>query len=480
MQIPFVSGAYLARSSNLNAQRCVNLYPEKDESGTGKNVAALLGTPGLRLLLTLPGTGGVRAEWTPTTGDMIAVQGSSVFRVSSAWVSTLVGSIGTTSGPVSITDNGVDAVLVDGPSGYVLNLASSAFAQISNPAFYGADTVDYLDDYFVFNRPGTGQFYISGFGSTTLDALDFASAEGSPDVIVGFIVDHRQILFLGTESGEFFENTGNPDFPIERAGNVFIEQGCCAAQSITKIDNTIFWLGGNKKGNGIVWRLDGARPVRVSTHAIEFAIQRYIKTFGTIADCVAYAYQMEGHSFVVFSFPTAGATWCYDAATGLWLELAYLNPTSGTLGRHRSNCHCLFGGEHVVGDWENGNLYALDLDYFTDNGDPLPRIRSAAHISDGDYKNIRFNGLQVDFEAGTGTQTGQGFDPQAMLDWSDDGGKTWSRAHWEAIGKVGEFADRVRWRRLGKARQRTYRLTVTDPVKVAIVGASSDAVGLTR
>jgi hypothetical protein len=475
MQIPFVNGAYLARSTNLDAQRCVNLYPEKDESGTGKNVAALIGTPGLRLLLTLPGSGPVRGEWTPTVGDMIAVQGNAVYRVSSSWVATFVGNIRTSSGPVSISDNGIDAVLVDGPYGYVMNLSSSSFGQISDPAFYGADRVDYIDNYFVFNRPGTSQFYISGLGNTTLDALDFASSEGSPDVIVGFIVDHRQVLFLGTESGELFENTGNIDFPIERSGNVFIEQGCCAAQSITKIDNTIFWLGGNKKGNGIVWRLDGARPVRISTHAIEFAIQNYSR----IDDCIAYAYQKEGHSFVVFIFPTAGATWVYDAATNLWHERAYLDPGPGTLGRHRSNCHCFFGGEHVVGDWENGNLYALDLDYFTDNGDPLPRIRTAAHISDGDYTRIRFDGLQVDFEAGTGTQTGQGADPQAMLDWSDNGGKTWSNEHWAAIGKTGEYEDRVRWRRLGKARQRTYRLTITDPVKVAIIGASSDAVGMT-
>jgi hypothetical protein len=407
MQIPIVGSAYLARSTNLNAQRCVNLYPEKDESGTGKNVAALIGTPGLRLLVTLGGTGGIRGLWQPTVGNMIAVQGSSVYRVSSAWVATFIGTIGSTTGPVSISDNGITAVIVDGTDGYALTLATSAFAQITDPDFLGADLVDYLDDLFIFNRTNTQQFYISGFGSTTFDALDFASAEGSPDNIVSFIVDHRQLLIFGSESGEIYENTGNADFPIERAGNVFIEQGCAAKFGITKIDNTVFWIGGNKKGNGIIWRLDGARPARVSTHAIEFAIQGY----STIADCIAYSYQQEGHSFVVFSFPTAGATWVFDASTMLWHERAYLNPATGTLGRHRSNCHCFFGGEHVVGDWENGKLYALDLDYFTDNNDPLPRIRAAAHISSGDYARIRFDALQIDFEAGTGTQTGQGVDP---------------------------------------------------------------------
>jgi len=476
MQIPFVNGAYMARSTNLNAQRCVNLFAEKDESGTGKNVAALIGTPGLRLLATLGGTGPVRGLWTPTTGNMIAVQGSSVYSVTSAWSATLLGTIGTTSGPVSISDNGLVAVIVDGSTqGWTVTLATSVLAQITDPDFYGADRVDYLDDLFVFNRPGTGQFYISGFGDTTFDGLDFATAEGSPDNIVSFIVDHRQLIIFGQQSGEMFENTGNSSFPIERAGNVFLEQGCAAAFGIAKIDNTVFWLGSGKSGDGIIWRLDGARPVRISTHAIEFALQGY----STIADCTAYAYQQEGHSFVVFNFPTAGATWVYDASTGLWHERAWLNPASGTLGRHRSNCHAFFAGLHVVGDWETGKLYALDLDYFTDNGDPLPSIRAAAHISSGDYKRIRFDALQIDFETGTGTQTGQGVDPQAMLDWSDDGGHTWSAEHWRDIGAVGRYKDRVRWKQLGQSRDRVYRVTISDPVKRVIIGASSEAKGLT-
>lgn len=472
MQIPFVGGAYLARSSSFACRRCINLYPEKDESSTAKNVAAMIGTPGLRLLVTLPGTGAIRGVWQPTSGDMIAVQGGSVFRVSPSWVATLAGTMATTVGPVSIVDNGITAIIVDGPSLYSLNLATSAFAQVANTS--GSDRVDYLDSYFIFNRPDTDQFYISGPDNVTLDPLDFSSAAGSPDKIVTFIVDHRQLVIFGSQSGEIFENTGAADFPIERSGNVFIEQGCAAKFGIAKIDNTVFWLGGNKSGQGIVWRLDGARPIRISTHAIEFAIQSY----STISDCEAYAYQQEGHSYVVFNFPTAGATWVFDASTNLWHERAYLNPATGVLERHRASSHCFFAGEHVVGDWENGNLYALDLNYYTDNGAAIPRILTSAHISDGSYKKIKFNALEVNFEAGTGTQTGQGADPQAMLDWSDDAGKTWSREHWVDIGAVGRYTDRARWERLGTARDRVYRVTVSDPVKVVIIGASSEAVGL--
>lgn len=441
-----------------------------DGSGTGKNVAALIGTPGTRLLATLAGTGGVRACFTPTTGPMIAVRGSSVYSVTSAWSATLLGGIATSSGPISIADNGTSICFVDGANGYVIDMVTMVMTQISDPDFYGADRVDYIDGYFIFNRPGTEQFYISSLGGTDFDALDFASAEGAPDNIVTLIVDHRQLLIFGSESGEMFEDTGNADFPFQRSGGVFIEQGCASKHGVTKIDNTVFWIGSNKAGSGIIWRLDGTRPVRVSTHAIEFAIQNY----STLSDCIAYAYQQEGHSFVVFIFPTAGATWVYDASTNLWHERSYLNPATGTYGRHRSNCHAFFGGLHVVGDWENGKLYALDLDYFTDNGDPLARIRVEPHVFDGDYKRLLEGRLQIDFEAGVGTQTGQGFDPQALYDHSDDGGHTWKPTRSTGIGRVGQYSKRAIWRRNGMFRDRVRRITVTDPVRVILIGASAD------
>lgn len=474
MQIPFVGGSYTARSVNLDAQACINFYVEVDESGNGKSPSALIGCPGTRLLATLPGTGQVRGLWSSSVGDMIAVQGNYVYRVSSSYVATYIGGISTSSGPVSITDNGTDAVLVDGPNGYVINLATSAFNQITDPAFYGADKVDYLDNYFIFNRPGTQQFYISEIASTNFNALDFASAEGSPDNIVSFIVDHRQLIIFGSQSAEIFENTGAEDFPIQRAGNVFIEQGCIAPFSIVKIDNTVFWLGGNNRGSGVVWRLDGATPRRISTFAVEFAIQGY----GDISDCVAYAYQQEGHSHIVFNFPSANATWCFDAATNYWHQRAYLNPSSGNLDRHRSNCHAFFNGEHIVGDWENGNLYALDLNYYSDNGDELPAIRAAMHLSDQSYRRIRFNALEIDFERGVGLVTGQGSNPICSMDYSDDGGHTWSNKKDASIGAIGEYKARARYGRLGMSRDRVYRITITDPVKRIIVGASSDAVGL--
>ena len=234
------------------------------------------------------------------------------------------------------------------------------------------------------------------------------------------------------------------------------------------MDNTVFWLGKNKDGGGIVWRLNGYTPQRVSTDAIEYAIAKY----STIADARAYAYQQEGHTFYVLTFPSGGATWVYDAATQLWHQRAYLDPDTGTLGRHRSNCHMYYAGLHIVGDFETGDLYALDLDYYQDGTDPMPSIRAAAYIGGPDYNWIIHNRLQVDFETGVGLVDGQGSAPLVLLDWSDDGGKTWSNQHRGSLGKTGEYLTRVFWTRLGRARARTYRVMISDPVKRVIMGAA--------
>lgn len=468
MQIPVVGGAYLSRSSNASADRCVNLYPEVVESQMGKVVSALYGTPGTRLLVALGGSGGIRGAHVPAVGDAIVVRGSTVYRVTTGWVATSVGTIDSLTTPVSIADNGSVAVIVTGPRGYVLDLTSNTLSQIADPDFYGADVVWYLDNYFVFNRPDTEQFYISSLGGTDFDALDFASAEGAPDLLVSLIADHRELWLFGATSTEVFTNTGNTDFPFQRDGNIFIEQGCAAKFSPSKIDNTVFWLGKDENGQGVVWRAQGFTPARISTHAVEFAIQNY----SDISDAIGYTYQQEGHSFYMLTFPTANKTWCYDVATGLWHERAYRD-SNNDLNRHRSNCHMFFGGEHVVGDWENGNLYALDLDYYSDNGDTMPAIRVCPHVSNPDELWMFWDALQVIIESGVGLQAGQGSDPQIALDYSDDGGHTWSNERWADMGAVGGYKVRARWTRLGRSRDRILRLTITDPVKRVILSGTA-------
>lgn len=467
-QIPFVGASYRERSSNLDAQACINLMPVLGESGTAKAVRALIGTPGLRPLAQAA-VGAVRGLHNPTSGgDAIVVSGSLVYRMNTAFKLSQIGTIDSGAGTVLIADNGNQAMIVTGQSGYVVDLVAYTVARIIDDAFYGASAVDILLTYLVLNKPGSNLFYITGSNAVTFDALDFSSADSNAEPIVRHIVTHNSLFFLKRTVAEIWRPTTNLDFPFARDTNASIEQGCVAAGSVVKMDNSVFWLGANEAGGGIVWRLNGYTPQRVSTDAIEFAIASY----ATISDAIAYTYQQEGHTFYVLTFPTGNATWVYDAATQMWHQRAYLDPTTGQFGRHRSNCHMFFAGLHVVGDYANGKLYALDLDYVMDGTDPLVAVRTASHIADGDYRMVVHNRLQIDMEMGNAPATGQGSMPIALLDWSDDGGHSWSNQHAAPLGAIGQFRARARWNRLGRARDRVYRLTISDPIKRVILGAA--------
>jgi hypothetical protein len=106
--------------------------------------------------------------------------------------------------------------------------------------------------------------------------------------------------------------------PLQRIQGAFNELGCAAPYSVAKMDNGLFWLGRDRRGEGIVYRANGYSGVRISTHAVEWQIQQY----ADMSDAIAYTYQQDGHSFYVLVFPSANTTWVYDAATQAWHERA--------------------------------------------------------------------------------------------------------------------------------------------------------------
>jgi hypothetical protein len=471
----FIGPSYTLQSVNIDCQRCVNLFPELNALGTGKEreVAALVPTPGLRLLATLPNTP-IRGLWAASNGDSFAIAANKFYKISSTWTYTELGTLSTSSGTVSMSDNGTKVFIVDGSFGYVWDTSLTTFTKITSPDFYPSTQVTFQDGYFIFIKTGTQQFFISGINDVTFDPLDVGSAEGSPDNLVGLICFNQNLFLFGSKSIEVFYNSGDADFPFARIqGAGLSATGCSAPFSIAKAIDTIYWIGGDDTGTGIVYRMQGYQPQRISTPAIESVIRGLTST--QLAAATSYTYQQGGHIFYCLNLPGTYSTWVFDSSTQFWHERTYLNLWS--LERHRAENHALINGLNVVGDYQTGSLYALDQSTYTDNGISIARIRSSPHFSQN-LKLIRHNGFQLDMETGVGTTgTGQGINPQAVLRWSDDGGHSWSNEHWSDIGKIGNTKTRVNWRRLGMARDRVYEVKITDPVKVVLLGVELDVDG---
>jgi hypothetical protein len=459
-------GAYEARSIIAAAQRCVNLYPEKNPEGSPFPFT-YYPTPGLTLLTSVtPTTGsGWRGLWAASNGQLYGVCGSSVYAISSSWIASKLGDLQTTSGPVSVTDNGNYALIVDGSrQGYSITLAGNAFSMITDPAFLGGITADYMDGFFIVNNPNTQQFYVSLANQLAFDATDFASKSGYSDKLIGLGVSRRYLYLFGDVTTEIWFDGGNANFAFERMPGVFMQYGCMAAATIAQMDGEFFWLAKSEQGRAIVCKTNQFTAQKVST----FALDNELASYPTLDDAQGFTYQLGGHFFYVLNFPTANKTWQYDLSTGQWNELVWLD-ADGNENRSRVNCHASIYDTAVVGDWENGNLYAWDLNAYTDNGNPVPRIRSFAHSTDDNSDRIRYREFIANMEAGNGD--GSYGPAPVFLRWSDTRGKTWGNAISTTLGLEGEYLTSLQYQRLGMARDRVFELSWSAPVKTALLGA---------
>ena len=464
----FIGGAYLSRVPNFAAETSINLFVEPGNATT-KAPAMLVGSPGLILFSTLPG-GNVRGLYTASNGRCFAVGGAHLYEVASDGTATARGSLASASGPVSMSDNGLEIIVVDGTAaGALLTLSTNAYAAITDDAFFGADRVAFFDGYFVLNHPDTQQLYISGlYDGAAYDGTEFASDEASPDLIVSLEVQRRELLVLGSRSGQLWFDAGTTDFPLAPIAGTSFTYGAAAAHSLRTLGGQFYWLATDADGAKSVMTLRGYEPERISTPAIEYALNQYSR----VDDAMAWTMQREGHGWYVVNFPSGNATWAFDTSTKLWFAMADLDPSTGLFQRYRVEHHCAAFGLHLVAGQNDGRIYVSDLDTFTNAGDPLVRERTSPFIHND--RRILYHALfEVDIQSGVGLDAGAepGTTPEAMLTWSDDGGRTFSHEHWVSIGAQGQYLTRAIWRRLGRSRQRLYRLRLSDPVRVAIIAA---------
>ena len=374
-------------------------------------------------------------------------------------------------------------------------------------AFQGADIVDIVDNYFVYNDPNTQRWAASNILSPITPALSYGNKDGAPDNLVSIIVDHREVYLMGEESSEVWVDAGTFPFPFQRIPGTSTQHGIVAKFSVSRLGNSFAYLSRNIRGQSQVMLMEGYIPKRISNHAVENTlVNQYVE------DAVSFTYQLEGHEVYVISFPTIDLTWAFDITTSMWHKWLWCD-NNNQYHRCRANCSAVFQNMVLVGDWQNGQIYELDPNNYTDNGQNVRRLRRAPHLVT-DLQRQYFEELQIQFQPGVGvigattpngifyqnliitadqTFTIGNFDtiiigvpnqiypsqtqsnPQAMLRWSSDGGSTWSREYWVGIGQIGKYKNRAIWRRMGWARDRVYEVVVTDPVKAVIVSSNIKA-----
>jgi hypothetical protein len=459
----------------VSPDRTINLVSELVESGVSRPTLALYGIPGLRVGWTLPHAP-IRGLYTATNGRVFCVAGTGLYELTAAGQALPLGAVQSSSGVVAMTDNGLLLALVDGGRGYGLTFATNSFSVFTDPDFQGGDTIGFLDGRFVVNIPGTGQYQWSELYSPDMDGLAFATAEARADPLVGLLVDHRELWLFGTQTTEVLYSTGDPFTPFQRLPGGLLEQGSVGPHVARSLSNQVFWVTSSPRGEGMVVQAQGYQPQRISTPPVEWALSQSKR----LREAVGMAYVQEGHAYYGLYVPDLETSWFYDLTTQQWAERGTLWANSLQMVSAdpvfypwRPYVHTFGFGEHLVGSWETGVVYVLDPTVYTDAERPLVRQRVTPVLRQ-EQEWLTVQRLRVLIETGVGRDGGEepGVDPQIMLEVSRTNGHTWENARWASARPQGQYGRTVEWRRLGRARQWTFRVSVSDPVPVAFFGAS--------
>lgn len=468
----FVGPSYTSESRIAAYDRTVNLIPEKIESGTGQNTYALYLAPGFTTFCTLPDTP-VRGFYT-LNGTTWAVGGESLYQLPT----TSGGSPTLLATGLTNPDDGWVTIAGNGDAGHQLVLSSGSFKYCfdipTNTLTLQtglAQQVGFLAGYGIAVDTARSEFGLSALENfADWDPLDVTQRSDAPDKWVALLVQAvgREMWLFGSQTTSVYYLGNDPAIPFVPNPSVFITQGTGAPASPAVLNGSPMWLGQGIGGGRVVYWANGYTPTRVSTHAVETALNGY----ATVQDARSFVYEESGHSFYVLTFPTANATWVFDATTGFWHERGEWNGWSydalPIIG------HVYANGIHLVGSPDSGVIYQMSKTLLTDTtGTGIRWLRRCPHVGQLHQRMI-VDRFELLMEVGLGLPSGQVADPQVALSWSNDGGETWGAERAKSVGRVGAFQTNPEWRQLGLSLDRVFELTGSDPIPYRLIDAFVD------
>jgi len=482
----FANSAVITRQSRLNC------FFEFRKDGDKEQIV-IRGTPGVVSVLELPDKP-IRG-WRVVSNVLYVVAGFSLYKILQNLTWTIVGTFPASStATVSMSDNSVQLLIVDGIAGYIYTIVAGSYAQAALDAAgaFGAITdvnfpngtlsCTFMDGTLIAAKANTRQFYVSeyfdGTAWTNVYSLPtYGTKDNNSDLLLAVSAMNGVLTLYGEQSIEFWQNVGTSPLPFGRIAGATRNVGLAATYSIAMIDDIQLFLGQNLYGGySQVNLLQGFNLTRVSTDDIEHII-------GNLPghvwhDAIAFGYMLDGHKMYQITFPSADKSLLYDISSDLWSEL---QSGMGLTGRHIAQFGITFNALNYVSDSSTGNIYKIDDEITTDNGLSIKRQLITRHINMGGnrfaidelYLDMETGGSSIYGQIGSGVQSGQGSDPKIMLQVSKDGGRTFGIERWKSIGKVGQYkSPRVMWNRLGAAQDFVFKFTMTDPVLFIVIGGS--------
>lgn len=457
IEINLTGGTSKNKSLSLSAQRTINWLPKPQDVNNKKSPYTLETFPGKKLFGTVAGSRdrgmkehlNVLYKVTDTTLYTVATDGTHTSR------GTIAGS-----GRCIIEGIGTNVVIVSEGNAYLWN--GSTLSSITDPDLETPNSVAHIRNIMIYDGDN-GRAWVSDFGdATTIDSLSFVTAESNADDLLRVYIHDQNIYMMGDKTIEpwWYSGVGIP--PIDPIQGAILEVGLGAIYSVANSKNFVYFVG----NDNIVYAMNGsdAQPV------FNDDITAEISEFSVVSDAQGMCYNINKQWYYEISFPTANRTFVFPEG-GQAFELS--STSGGT--RNIASSYAYFNRKHLVGDINSGNIYELDFNTYTDNGETIIRTRDSAPLHGGLFgaigKTLTMTRFELILEAGVGLLNGQGSDPEIMLSFSDDGGKTFGTEEWAKVGESGHFQQEVYWTGLGSFKSRIIRIRASDPVAWSIHSA---------
>lgn len=481
MIIDLLGGTYEHKYKDWNAQRTINWYPKiSDQKSQEKNKTqlALFPRPGLTQFASTSGNPirGLFTARTLTQERCFAVTGTSLYEIGYDGSSTLIGSLtGMSSGSASkvymAINNNSELMIQDPLAAYIYDLTTNVLTRITDADYPKGNTLDYADGYFVISD-AEGRVTFSDLGSgLNWTGSNFFTPSFKPDKVKAIRTFREEIYCFGDETIEIYINDG--DTPFIRQSRTSLYFGLTARDSIAVHHSGMFFLGKSPTGGSEVYSIGANYELSpLSSPAISQILNAAVNenAEGFIQST------KDGHIFYHLHLPSLKTTLVYDLTTGMWHERCSLRPGNNNDGSqeldvYRARMHTTFKGLNLFGDWHSGKIFKEDASVSTDDGNAriLKRISSVFH---NELKYISVYNLELDVNAGNGaTATGQGSDPVMMFSCSMDGGNTFEPEEIIALGKLGQYDNKVQISNLGTARNWVISFSISDPIDIVVLQA---------
>lgn len=462
LPFPLAGPTYTNRSLPVSSQVTSNFYVEINEQANEK--AVLMPFWGLKLFST--GFGANRGMGR-LNNELFTISANTLEKISSIGTRTSIGAIAGNErcsfDEDTVTEASKNLVIATGQTkpyaydGITLTLGTD----VNLP---NASTVTYINRRVVYDGNDGDVVFANLDAPLTINSANIIIAEAKSDKTLAVFAYGQQVRAFGGKSIQPLYNTGSGNPPYAFVINATQEQvGIDAVHSIDANIRFAYYLGSDLN----IYQLSGLSSKPIGNPAIGQAISKYSKTDDAFGICLT----IDNQNFYLLSFPAGNETWLFSESSGLWTNLAF-----GSDGdQHLISDYQFIYGKHLVADRRNGNIYELDFDTHTDNGDTIHRRRDTISINGGTFgapgAEVFMSKLGLIIDPGNSLVTEEA---NIVMQFSDDNGKSWSTELWSNVGEQGDYEFEIEWTELGSFKNRQFRFFMTDPIKWVLIRAYAD------